>query len=75
MADKAASGVPDKRPAASKPVVLLIAVVLLSLATWSFFYVMQMPLTAVETSVIVGFWLLMAFSIRWVFGRLRHKKE
>ncbi|MGD0931624.1 MAG: hypothetical protein ABR902_13320 [Candidatus Korobacteraceae bacterium] len=60
----------------AKSLTAMILVVLLSLATWSYFYMYQMPLTPVETSVVVGFWLLVVFAVRWILrwiGRSRAK--
>ena len=54
----------------NKFLVWLILVVILSLVTWSFFYVKEMPLGSAETSVVVGFWLVVAFGIRWTIGMI-----
>ncbi len=75
MVDEGANGTQDAPPAGRKPLVALIIVLLLSLATWSFFYVRQMTLTSAETGVVVGFWLLIVFSVRWILGRFVHKPD
>lgn len=60
----------------NKFLVYMILVVLLSLVSWSFFYVRQMPLAPAETSVVVGFWLLFVFGGRWIIGLIgRHKRS
>jgi hypothetical protein len=74
MANEPVSGELEKHFLTSKPLISLILVILLSLATWSYFYVMQMPLTPAETSFIVGFWLLVVFGVKWMFGRRRRNK-
>ncbi len=71
-------GAPGKQSLMAKSLTAMILVVLLSLATWSYFYIYQMPLTPAETSVIVGFWLLVVFAVRWILrwiGRSRAKTE
>ena len=65
---------PEKQSWIAKSLAAAIIVVLLSLATWSYFYMYQMPLTPAETSVIVGFWLLVVFAVRWIFRRIVHRK-
>src|SRR5215469_4463781 len=70
LAEKSANGAGDKRSLMGKSLPPLTIVVLLSLGTWSYFYMKQMALTPAETSVIVGFWLLVVFAARWIFGRL-----
>jgi drug/metabolite transporter (DMT)-like permease len=60
----------------NKFLVWLILVVILSLITWSFFYVKEMPLGSAETSVVVGFWLVVVFGIRWTIGMIgKHKRR
>jgi len=69
MAGQSANGASEKQSFIAKYLVAVIMVVLLSLATWSFFWVRQMPLTPADTGVVVGFWLLVVFVFRWIFGR------
>jgi len=60
----------------TKFLVWLVLVVILSLVTWSFFYVKEMPLRSAETSVVVGFWLVVVFGIRWTIGMIgKHKRR
>lgn len=68
--DESAHGTGDKRSLIGKSLAPLTIVVLLSLATWSYFYWKQMALTPAETSVIVGFWLLVVFVVRWIFAQI-----
>ena len=75
MTGQTESGTDRKASLTSKFLVWLILVVILSLITWSFFYVKQMPLGSAETSVVVGFWLVVVFGIRWaiiLIGRRKH---
>jgi amino acid transporter len=76
MTDRTAA---TRDPSNSRPgrfLVSLILVVLLSLGTWSFFYVKQMPLGSPETSVVVGFWLVVVFGVRWTILLVgRHKRR
>ena len=70
------NGGPKKQSLMAKYLTAMILVLLLSLATWSYFYMYQMPLAPVETGVVVGFWLLVVFAVRWVLrwiGRSRAK--
>lgn len=50
---------------------LAILILVLSLASWYFFYIERMPLTTAETSVVTGFWILVVLSGRWLFTRMR----
>ena len=75
MTDRAANNTDRKESRTSTFLVCLILVVILSLISWSFFYVKQMPLGPAETSVVVGFWLLVVFGVRWMIGLIaRHKR-
>jgi hypothetical protein len=69
MTDQPSKGEPEKRSLTGKYLVPLIVVILLSLATWSYFYAKQMPLTPADTSFVVGCWLLVVFAVRWVVGK------
>lgn len=53
----------------------LILVLVLSLASWYFFYVESMPLAASETALITGFWLLVVLSGKWLLTRVRKGTE
>lgn len=70
MTDEPPTGGPEKHSLTAKYLVPLTIVILLSLATWSYFYVKQMALTSADTSFVVGFWLLAVFAVRWIFGRI-----
>ena len=63
MSDSA-SGAGELRK--SSPTV--IVVLGLSLATWAFFYLKSMTLTVKETTVVVGFWLVVALSVKWAWA-------
>jgi uncharacterized membrane protein YgcG len=76
MTGQTANSTERKDSRANKFLVSLILVVLLSLVSWSFFYLKQMPLGSAETSVVVGFWLLGVFGVRWIIGLIgRHKRR
>ena len=76
MTGQTANSTERKDSRANKFLVSLILVVLLSLVSWSFFYLKQMPLGSAETSVVVGFWLLVVFGVRWIIGLIgRHKRR
>jgi hypothetical protein len=50
----------------------LAAILALSLAVWTFFYLGPgAPLNASETSVVVGVCAVAVLGARWVWGRLR----
>jgi hypothetical protein len=68
MTGQTESGTDRKGSLTNKFLVWLILVVILSLVSWSFFYVKQMPLGSAETSVVVGFWLVVVFGIRWTIS-------
>ena len=75
MTDRTANNRGRKDSRRNVFLVCLILVVMLSLISWSFFYVKQMPLGPAETSVVVGFWLLVVFGVRWMMGLIgRHKR-
>lgn len=66
----------DQKPAAAKKsLVATVIVVLLSLGTWSFFYLKAMPLAASDTAVVVGFWLIVVFAAKWLWGRFAQKRN
>lgn len=48
-----------------------IAIVIISLAAWVFFYLTTGPLTAPETTVVVGFCAATVISAKWLWTRLR----
>ena len=76
MTDRTPNGKTRKNSRTSKFLVSLILVVLFSLVSWSYFYMKQMTLAPAETSVVVGFWLLIVFGVRWILGRIvRHKSR
>jgi hypothetical protein len=75
MADNPPKGGPEKLSMTVKYLVPLTIVILLSLVTWSFFYAKQMPLAPADTSLVVGFWLLVVFAVRWMLGRLTRSKS
>lgn len=51
----------------------LAAVIVLSLAMWTFFYVYtpDTPLGPSETAVVVGTCVVVVFGTRWIWSRLR----
>jgi hypothetical protein len=66
----------DQKPAvAKKSLVATVLVLLLSLGTWTFFYLKAMPLAAADTAVVVGFWLIVVFGARWLWGRFAQKRN
>lgn len=65
----------DGGSASKKPVWTTLVVLVLSLATWLFFYFESMPLTSSDTAVVVGFWLFFALLVNWARSRMRKKKQ
>jgi len=66
----------DQKPAAAKkPLAATVLVVVLSLGTWAFFYLKAMPLAATDTAVVVGFWLIVVFGAKWLWGRVAGKRN
>jgi hypothetical protein len=63
----------DEKPVAKRHLIATVLAVLLSLGTWSFFYLKAMPLAAADTAVVVGFWLIVVFAAKWLWGRLARK--
>jgi hypothetical protein len=58
-----------------KNLLLVPAIVLvLSLATWLFFHIESMPLTAPETTVVAGGWFVVVFLCRLFWQRVHPKK-
>lgn len=57
-----------------KPVATILLVLVLSLATWYFFYLESMPLTAAETTFVVGGWAVLVLIAKGFWGRF-HKKS
>jgi small-conductance mechanosensitive channel len=45
-------------------------VLLLSLATWYFFYMRSMPLSSGDIAVVVVLWLIVVIAARWIVGRV-----
>ncbi len=45
-------------------------VLLLSLATWYFFYMRSMPLSPGDIAVAVVFWLVVVIAGKWLVGRV-----
>lgn len=54
---------------------LVVIVLVLSLATWLVFYLLSLPLTATDTPIVVGAWLLFIFMGHWLSRSLRKKKK
>lgn len=54
---------------------ILISVTLLSLLTWWFFFDGGEPLTPTETTVVVGFYLMISFAIRWLWSRVQDRRD
>lgn len=55
----------------------IVAILLFSLAAWVFFYLTSGPLTAGETTVVVGFVAIAVSSFKWLWSRIRkpHKEN
>ena len=53
--------------------VALVSILVLSLATWSFFYVQSMPLDSGSTLIVVGIWIVVVTLSRWIWQRLRKR--
>jgi hypothetical protein len=53
----------------------VIAVLVLSLITWTFFYLRGLPLGAGETTVVVGAFGLIVALANWAFRRIRKHPE
>lgn len=72
-----ATNQPAAKPAGSF-LLPLIAILVLSLLSWLFFYLQGMPLSGPETTVVVGAWFLIVFSVklgrRWLQHRLVKNK-
>jgi hypothetical protein len=65
----------QKPTVVNKSIAATVMVLLLSLGTWSYFYVKGMPLDAGDTAVVVGFWLIVVLATKWAWGRLVHKRR
>ena len=63
-----------KEGAAKKSVAAILTILALSLATWYFFQVQSMPLTPLETSFVVGLWVVLVLIVRGIWARF-HKKS
>ncbi|BCT68593.1 hypothetical protein NNRS527_02196 [Nitrosospira sp. NRS527] len=55
-------------------VTILVPVILLSLLTWQFFFETGDTLTAPETTLVVGIYLIIILTARWLWSRLPHKR-
>jgi drug/metabolite transporter (DMT)-like permease len=53
----------------------IIAVLVLSLATWAFFFFKGLPLGAGETTVVVGLNALIVALASWAFRRVRKRPK
>lgn len=53
---------------------IFMTVIVLSLLTWWFFYVGGDPLTPQETTLVVGVYLIVTLSVRWLWARLHGKR-
>jgi hypothetical protein len=53
------------------PVVLVSPILILSLATWWFFYAMSLPLDSGATLAVVGMWTGIAIFARWIWKQPR----
>lgn len=58
----------------SIPVTSLAAILILSLATWWFFYAQSTPLDPVATGVVVGIWAAIILTGRWIWQLMRDRK-
>lgn len=58
------------------PIKVTIITAVLTLATWMFFYIVTpaVPLGAIATTVVVGFWLVIVLIFRWLYLKMRKKK-
>lgn len=54
---------------------LAFLVLILSLATWYFFYLQSMPLTAGDTAVVVVFWIVVVVAGQWLLSRYLSQKK
>lgn len=61
--------------ASKKPIVTIFAVLALSLATWYFFQLESMPLTALDTTLVVGVWLVLVLIAKAIWGRFRRRSK
>lgn len=58
----------------NKPIRTMVLILVLSLATWLFFYSQSMPLTGSGTTVVVGIWFFVVLVVKAIWHRL-HKKQ
>jgi hypothetical protein len=58
------------KPRQGIPISPIAAILVLSLATWSYFYAMSMPLDPAGTVVVVGVWISVVLFIRWIWTTL-----
>jgi hypothetical protein len=54
---------------------VVFTILALSLAIWFFFYVESAPLTAAETTVVVGICAVVVLLGKWIWGRLTKPRE
>ena len=67
-ANRERSRVKDSLPAT-------VVVLLLSLGTWVFFYLVSVPLVARDTAVVVGIWLTVVFCAKWLLKRMKRRRD
>lgn len=56
------------------PLASLALILVLSLATWWFFYAQSVPLDRGATAIVVGIWTAVVLLIRWMW-HLSHKSK
>jgi hypothetical protein len=62
--------------ASKKPVATILLALALSLATWYFFHLEAMPLTAGETTFVVGVWVTVLFVAKRIWrGRINKRRK
>ena len=57
------------------PVTLLSMILVLSLATWWFFYAVSMRLDSGATAVVVGLWIGIVMTGRWIWHHARRLRK
>jgi hypothetical protein len=58
-----------------KAPVTTAAILILSLAVWTYFFLAGLPLGAPETVVVVGICAVVVISVKFAFGRLRKRPQ
>jgi hypothetical protein len=56
------------------PLAALVYILLLSLATWYFFYATSVPLDSGATTVVVGIWTGIVWLTRWAWHKYTHRE-